>query len=120
MHLFFALDEWWLTYGCSAPNLQKLAIRVLSQTCSASGCERNWSLFEHIHSKKRNRLEHQVMNDIAYVQCNSRLEQKYFILALLHLLSYLFPCLFAIFIWLHLSIPCVGPKSPKETMTQFV
>lgn len=69
-------DEWWLTYGCSAPNLQKLAIRVLSQTCSASGCERNWSLFEHIHSKKRNRLEHQVMNDIAYVQCNSRLEQK--------------------------------------------
>jgi hypothetical protein len=120
MHLFFALDEWWLTYGCSAPNLQKLAIRVLSQTCSASGCERNWSLFEHIHSTKRNRLEHQVMNDIAYVQCNSRLEQKYFILALLHLLSYLFPCLFSIFIWLHLSIPCVGPNSPKETMTQFV
>lgn len=69
-------DEWWLTYGCSAPNLQKLAIRVLSQTCSASGCERNWSLFEHLHSKKRNRLEHQVMNDMAYVQCNSRLEQK--------------------------------------------
>jgi hypothetical protein len=120
MHLLFALDEWWLTYGCSAPNLQKLAIRVLSQTCSASGCERNWSLFEHIHSKKRNRLEHQVMNDMAYVQCNSRLQQKYFILALLHLLSYLFPCLFAIFIWFHLSIPCVGPNSPKETMTQFV
>lgn len=69
-------DEWWLTYGCGAKNLQKLAIRVLSQTCSASGCERNWSLFEHIHSKKRNRLEHQRMNDIAYVQCNLRLQQK--------------------------------------------
>ena len=80
MYHFFAIDEWWLTYGCSAPNLQKLAIRVLSQTCSASGCERNWSLFEHIHSKKRNRLEHQRMNDMAYVQCNSRLEQKYFLL----------------------------------------
>ncbi|XP_061958962.1 uncharacterized protein LOC133680161 [Populus nigra] len=35
-------DEWWMTYGTSAPNLQQLAIRVLSQTCSSSGCERNW------------------------------------------------------------------------------
>jgi len=43
-----------MTYGTSAPNLQQLAIRVLSQTCSSSGCERNWSMFEHIHSKKRN------------------------------------------------------------------
>ncbi|CAA3006185.1 uncharacterized protein LOC111412634 [Olea europaea subsp. europaea] len=50
-------DEWWMCYGCSATNLQTLAIRVLSQTCSSSGCERNWSIFEQIHSKKRNRLE---------------------------------------------------------------
>ncbi|RHN59172.1 putative HAT dimerization domain, ribonuclease H-like domain-containing protein [Medicago truncatula] len=42
-------DEWWELYGCQAPHLQKLAIRVLSQTCSSSGCERNWSVFEHIH-----------------------------------------------------------------------
>ncbi|XP_029143255.1 uncharacterized protein [Arachis hypogaea] len=34
------LDQWWESYGCGAPNLQKLAIRVLSQTCSSSGCER--------------------------------------------------------------------------------
>ncbi|CAO2201732.1 unnamed protein product, partial [Urochloa humidicola] len=67
---------WWQTYGCSAPNLQKLALRVLSQTCSASGCERNWSLFEHVHSKKRNRLEHQRLNDIVYVHCNLRLHQR--------------------------------------------
>ncbi|XP_058749247.1 uncharacterized protein LOC131622210 [Vicia villosa] len=50
-------DQWWDTYGTEAPNLQKLAIRNLSQTCSASGCERNWSVFEHIHSKKRNRTK---------------------------------------------------------------
>lgn len=55
-------DQWWETYGTDAPNLQKLAIRILSQTCSASGCERNWSVFEHIRSKKRNRLEHQKLN----------------------------------------------------------
>ncbi|XP_052303624.1 uncharacterized protein LOC18105520 [Populus trichocarpa] len=32
-------DEWWMTYGTNAPNLQQLAIRVLSQTCSSSGFE---------------------------------------------------------------------------------
>uniref|UniRef100_K4A0K6 HAT C-terminal dimerisation domain-containing protein n=1 Tax=Setaria italica TaxID=4555 RepID=K4A0K6_SETIT len=69
-------NEWWQTYGCSAPNLQKLALRVLSQTCSASGCERNWSLFEHVHNKKRNKLEHQRLNDIVYVYCNLRLHQS--------------------------------------------
>nr|XP_025611971.1 uncharacterized protein LOC112705352 [Arachis hypogaea] len=30
------------------------------------GCERNWSIFEHIHSKKRNRLEHQKLIDLVY------------------------------------------------------
>ncbi|XP_061347945.1 uncharacterized protein LOC133293390 [Gastrolobium bilobum] len=69
-------DQWWESYGCGAPNLQKLAIRVLSQTCSASGCERNWSAFEHIHSNKRNRLEHQKLNDLVYVHYNLRLAQR--------------------------------------------
>ncbi|XP_057502292.1 uncharacterized protein LOC130786087 [Actinidia eriantha] len=69
-------DEWWLCYGNNAPNLQKLAIRVLSQTCSTSDCERNWSIFEHIHSKKRNRLEHQRLYDLIYVHYNLRLQQR--------------------------------------------
>ncbi|XP_072064244.1 uncharacterized protein [Arachis hypogaea] len=69
-------DQWWESYGCGAPNLQKLAIRVLSQTCSSLGCERNWSIFEHIHSKKRNRLEHQKLNDLVYVHYNLRLQQR--------------------------------------------
>ncbi|RWR83606.1 hypothetical protein CKAN_01236600 [Cinnamomum micranthum f. kanehirae] len=46
---------WWAAYGSKTPNLQKFAIKVLGLTCSSSGCERNWSVFEHIHSKKRNR-----------------------------------------------------------------
>ncbi|XP_073114865.1 uncharacterized protein [Elaeis guineensis] len=73
-----APDEWWVTYGSCAPNLQKLAIRILSQTCSASGCERNWSIFEHIHSKKRNRLEHQRLNDLVFVHYNLRLQQRFY------------------------------------------
>ncbi|XP_057746199.1 uncharacterized protein LOC130965456 [Arachis stenosperma] len=40
--------EWWDFYGDSCPELKKFAIRVLSLTCSSSGCERNWSAFEMI------------------------------------------------------------------------
>ncbi|KAF1865895.1 hypothetical protein Lal_00033353 [Lupinus albus] len=71
-------DQWWETYECRIPNLQRLAIRVLSQTCSASGCERNWSVFEHIHTNKRNRLEHQKLNNLVFVRYNLRLQQMYY------------------------------------------
>ena len=40
--------SWWMRFGGSTPELQKFAIRVLSLTCSASGCERNWSTFESV------------------------------------------------------------------------
>lgn len=50
------IDQWWETYGTAVPNLQRLDVRVLSQTCSASGCERNWSVFEHIHSILRKEI----------------------------------------------------------------
>eukprot|EP00253_Pinus_taeda_P035329 PITA_35329 len=59
-------DAWWQMYGKRVPLLQKLAIRILSQTCSSSRCERNWSVFEKIHNKKRNRLETQRLNDMVY------------------------------------------------------
>ncbi|XP_027102739.2 uncharacterized protein [Coffea arabica] len=70
-------ENWWKLFGCDAPNLQKLAIRVLSQTASSSGCERNWSVFERIHTKKRNRLEHQRLNDLVYVHYNLRLQYRH-------------------------------------------
>ncbi|XP_042405588.1 uncharacterized protein LOC121995882 isoform X2 [Zingiber officinale] len=38
---------WWNSYGASTPKLQRLAQKILSLTCSSSGCERNWSVFEH-------------------------------------------------------------------------
>lgn len=49
-------SRWWQAFGAHVPELQKVAIRVLSQVPSASACERNWSTFDFIHSKKRNRL----------------------------------------------------------------
>ncbi|KAH1233221.1 DNA gyrase subunit A, chloroplastic/mitochondrial [Glycine max] len=58
--------EWWKLYGVKTPHLQTIVIKVLSLTCSSSGCERNWSTFEHIHSKKRNHFEcHDVIDPIA-------------------------------------------------------
>ncbi|VVB05423.1 unnamed protein product [Arabis nemorensis] len=44
--------DWWSSYGNTAPSLKSFAIKVLSLTCSATGCERNWSVFQHLHTKK--------------------------------------------------------------------
>ncbi len=49
--------RWWLAFGAHVPELQKVAVRVLSQVTSASASERNWSTFEFIHTKKRNRMK---------------------------------------------------------------
>jgi len=48
--------RWWLAFGAHVPELQKVAVRVLSQVTSSSASERNWSTFDFIHTKKRNRL----------------------------------------------------------------
>ena len=48
--------RWWLSFGAHVPELQKVAVRVLAQVSSASASERNWSTFDFIHTKKRNRL----------------------------------------------------------------
>ncbi|WJX83158.1 hypothetical protein P8452_65836 [Trifolium repens] len=69
--------EWWRMYGSEVPDLQLLAIKVLGLTCSASGCERNWSTFEHIHSEKRSRLEHKRLEDLVFVKYNQSLTDRY-------------------------------------------
>jgi hypothetical protein len=73
--MFFAAN-WWESFSSQCPQLQKFAIRVLSQTCSASRCERNWSVFERIHTKKRNHLEQKRLNDLVFVQYNLRLRHN--------------------------------------------
>eukprot|EP00253_Pinus_taeda_P013256 PITA_13256 len=60
--------EWWKAFGSHCLELQKFAIRILSQTCSATGCER--------HTKKRNRLDQKWLNDLVYVQYNLRLRRN--------------------------------------------
>ncbi|XP_042976309.1 uncharacterized protein LOC122307475 [Carya illinoinensis] len=67
---------WWTQFGCEVPTLQRFAVRVLSQCCSATGCERNWSTFDFIHSKKRNRLVHKRLNDLVFVRYNLKLRER--------------------------------------------
>nr|GEU50409.1 hypothetical protein [Tanacetum cinerariifolium] len=68
--------NWWGSFGGATPNLKKIAMRILSLTSSSSGCERNWSTFEGIHTKKRNRLEASKLNNLGYVQFNSNLTER--------------------------------------------
>ncbi|XP_073112512.1 uncharacterized protein [Elaeis guineensis] len=68
--------EWWIHFGTSAENLRHMAVRILSQTVSASGCERNWSTFALIHSKQRNRLTQKCLDDLVYIHYNLRLRLK--------------------------------------------
>ena len=37
----------------------------------------NWSVFEQLHIKRRNRLEHQRLNDLVYVHYNYQLKERY-------------------------------------------
>ncbi|XP_038695445.1 uncharacterized protein LOC119992724 [Tripterygium wilfordii] len=62
---------WWSNYGGSTPNLKKMTIRILSLTTSSSGCERNWITYEGVHTKRRNRIDSERLNNLVYVQFNS-------------------------------------------------
>ena len=65
--------EWWDSMGGGAKALQTIARRILGQVCSASACERNWSMYSFVHNKVRNRLKHSRAEDLVYIYTNSRL-----------------------------------------------
>ena len=67
---------WWDLYGGSTPTLQRLAMAVLAQPSSACACERNWSTYEFIHSKKRNSLSAKRAEDLVYTFTNRRMLDK--------------------------------------------
>ncbi|XP_031258003.1 uncharacterized protein LOC116116042 [Pistacia vera] len=68
---------WWDYNGDDLPVLKKYAIRILSQPCSASSCERNWSAFEAAQTKKRNRLSHEMLDTLVYVRMNTMMMDKF-------------------------------------------
>ena len=68
--------QWWLNFGASVPELQCLAVRVLSQTASSSDAERNWSLFGFVQNKRCCRLKTATMDKLVYIHANTRLLDK--------------------------------------------
>ena len=63
---------WWSNLGCEVPELQAFATKVLSQSVSASPCETNWSLYDWIVNKKRNRLTPDKQRDLVYINASLR------------------------------------------------
>ncbi|KAL5154147.1 hypothetical protein HKD37_19G053563 [Glycine soja] len=54
-----------------------VAMKARTEISPAHWCERNWSTFEHIHSKKRSRIEHQKLQDLVYVKYNQALLDRF-------------------------------------------
>ncbi|KAG6752760.1 hypothetical protein POTOM_042798 [Populus tomentosa] len=67
---------WWEQFGDSAPVLQRVAIRILSQVCSTFTFEKHWSTFQQIHSEKRNKIDKETLNDLAYINYNLKLTRQ--------------------------------------------
>jgi hypothetical protein len=68
--------SWWEVFGRGAPELRRIAIRVCSIVPVASASERNWSIFSYIHSKSRNRLYNNRVEQLVFVYSNLRLLRK--------------------------------------------
>uniref|UniRef100_J3MSA7 HAT C-terminal dimerisation domain-containing protein n=1 Tax=Oryza brachyantha TaxID=4533 RepID=J3MSA7_ORYBR len=69
--------DWWCAYGGHAIDLQRFAKRIVNLCASSSGCESNWSTFEFIHTKKRNRLVHKRLNDVVFVAYNRKMKTRF-------------------------------------------
>ncbi|KAL5822635.1 hypothetical protein ACOSQ4_020535 [Xanthoceras sorbifolium] len=63
----------WIFHGASTPTLQSIALKLLGQPCSSSCCEKNWSIYNFIHSMRRNKITLQIAEDLVYVHTNLRL-----------------------------------------------
>lgn len=68
---------WWENFGDEVPELKAFAMKILGLTCSASACERNWSTFNQVHTKRRNRLTTKKLNSLVYIMYNKKLKDKH-------------------------------------------
>lgn len=64
--------EWWDLLGAGARTLAPIARKILAQVCSASSCERNWSMYSFVHNKSRNRLTSERAEELVYIYTNSK------------------------------------------------
>lgn len=69
---------WCKSYGQDTPQLQRLAMKVLSQVTMVSACERNWSTFDFIHSRRQNRSSTKRAANLMFVFNTLQLKNKVF------------------------------------------
>ncbi|KAG6487324.1 hypothetical protein ZIOFF_055910 [Zingiber officinale] len=50
--------DWWDSYGKDCLELQRMAIRLLSLTCSSCGSGQTWNAYAQVYPKKRTHLYH--------------------------------------------------------------
>lgn len=66
---------WWTKYGEKFPELQRLAIRILSQSCDgASKYQLKRSLAKKLLTNGGNPLEQQTLRDLIFVNFNLQLQ----------------------------------------------
>ncbi|KAG6530883.1 hypothetical protein ZIOFF_004645 [Zingiber officinale] len=66
---------WWSMYASDYPDLQRFAVRILSQTCSMTTFRRRSYANQCIYLSK-NRIEHSRSNDLNFVHHNLHLQQR--------------------------------------------
>ncbi|EPS63146.1 hypothetical protein M569_11643 [Genlisea aurea] len=67
--------EWWIAYGGSCPNLSRLAVQVLSQTCGFIQLKLLDKLPLETMHRIKNPLERQRLNHLVFVHYNMRVKQ---------------------------------------------
>lgn len=67
--------SWWQQHGINCLELQRIAVRILSQTCSSFQCEHNWSIHDLINEQRHNSLSLKRLNEAVYVHYNLRLRE---------------------------------------------
>ena len=68
--------SWWEANACEVPELQYVAVRVLSLAIANSAAERNWSIHEFLQSKRRSRLGFEKQRMLVNVYVNLKLREK--------------------------------------------
>ncbi|KAJ6850545.1 uncharacterized protein M6B38_263400 [Iris pallida] len=69
---------WWSLYASDYPELQRFAVKILSQACGISASEKDWNMPTCVHPKSKNKLENERLNNLTFVHHNLRLQQRQF------------------------------------------
>ena len=65
-----ALQFWIVSGKAKYPVLGEVALRIHQVPTSAAASERAWNIFDHIHTKRRNRLLNERVHKLAFVMIN--------------------------------------------------